>query len=161
MCSQANTACVETSWHVASPILHAASPPTVLFKAISPERRNHFLQPRLGHSLHRVHCASSHPFFLHLSCQWRRGFFFTTELYDVRFDLFALSCQWHDAVFCGLRARFASRRPWKLEYHKIKHRRQYLRSEAANHSEFKPSGLVHETCQLIGFQVNHNAPFRK
>ena len=81
MCFQATTACVETSWHVASPILQAASPPTVLFKVIEilPDGRHHIL----GYFRNRDSDISSRnlrtieSLFLHLSCHSRRRFFFS------------------------------------------------------------------------------------
>ena len=57
----------------------------------------------------------------------------TTELYDVRLDLFALRCHKHDAVLCGLRQDLHPRVLGNLNTHRIKHQRQNLRIGATNH----------------------------
>ena len=98
-------------------------------------------------TVHRVTCGSSHRFFASL-LRIAPSLLSTTERYDARLDLFALRCHKHDAVFCGLRQDLHPSVLGNLNIHRIEHQQQNLRFESTSHSEFKSSGLVHETFQI-------------
>ena len=80
------------------------------------------------------------------------AFFLTTELYDARVDLFALSCQWIDALFSRLRQDL--------------HWRQNLRFEAAKQLGIRtiwacPQNVPDRVRSSISKRARTKATFRK